>query len=370
MQQQLSSRASGRFRAMAGAGLPFSCSQCGGRERFRTLASLRTHIEYLHHPHPHQHHQHHHTPDPLPLDPGRGVWWQGSSLPSPRSQRSSDGRRSLHRRRRTQSVGVGTQDEEEEEEDDGQEEVDEEEVDAGKTEEGLRHILFLNHLRSPPHPRPPPDLGPDPRQLLDPGPDPDPRPPPEPGSNPGGPGSSVELGGRDGSADYSRFAGLEAAVRGRLAVLLRAADSSMQRRLARVSWELAQTARSCCGAGAAQLASTLARERRRRLNGERVAEAAREALSIQSFLESAVRQETSGRVRVQRFIETLLERIALAERLSAGGQPYSGLHDNRIPSSSSSSASSSSSRPTQGLDQEQEWVWEPRQRCRSLGYEV
>jgi len=30
-------------------------------------------------------------------------------------------------------------------------------------------------------------------------------------------------------------------VRGRLAVLLRAADSSMQRRLARVSWELAQT---------------------------------------------------------------------------------------------------------------------------------
>ncbi|KAG7252150.1 hypothetical protein CRUP_003463 [Coryphaenoides rupestris] len=102
-----------------------------------------------------------------------------------------------------------------------------------------------------------------------------------------------------------------------------------------------------------------------------------EALSIQSFLESAVRQETSGRVRVQRFIETLLERIALAERLvqfyqeeSAGGQPYSGLHDNRIPSSSSSSASSSSSRPTQGLDQEQEWVWEPRQRCRSLGYEA
>jgi len=192
---------------MAGAGLPFSCSQCGGRERFRTLTLLRTHIEYLHHPHPHQHH---HTPDPLPLDPSRGVWWQGCSLPSPRSQRSqrsSDGGRSLNRRRRTQSVGVGTQDEEEEEEeeeDDGQEEVDEEEVDAGKTEEGLRHILFLNHLRSPPHPRPPPDLGPDPRQLLDLGPDPDPRPPPEPGSNPGGPGSSVELGRRDGSAGMLR----------------------------------------------------------------------------------------------------------------------------------------------------------------------
>ncbi|KAG7250286.1 hypothetical protein CRUP_026925 [Coryphaenoides rupestris] len=278
-------------------------------------------------------------PDPLPLDPGRGVWWQGSSLPSPRSQRSSDGRRSLHRRRRTQSVGVGTQDEEEEEEDDGQEEVDEEEVDAGKTEEGLRHILFLNHLRSPPHPRPPPDLGPDPRQLLDPGPDPDPRPPPEPGSNPGGPGSSVELGGRDGSADYSRFAGLEAAVRGRLAVLLRAADSSMQRRLARVSWELAQTdTELLCERAhwqhlarerqeAAERQRSLSRQvdvavmviaaLREQLNASenQLEQREREALSIQSFLESAVRQETSGRVRVQRFIETLLERIALAERL-------------------------------------------------------
>ncbi|KAJ3610121.1 hypothetical protein NHX12_022215 [Muraenolepis orangiensis] len=366
---------------MARGGLPFSCSQCGGRERFGTLALLRTHIQHLHQTRDHHHH-HHHAPDPLPPpDPSRGLWWQGNSLPSPSpgSQRRSDGGRSLHRRRRTQSVGVGTQDEEEEEEEEeegGQVEEDAEEKDAGKKdEEGLSHMLFINHLPSPLPPRPPPDLGPDPG--LD-------------------PGSSLELGGRDGRADYSRFAGLEAAVRGRLAILLRAADSSMQRRLARISWELAQTDTEllCEHAHRQHLARERheAAERQRSLSRQvdvavaviaamreqlnasenQLEQREREALSIQSFLESAVRQETSGRVRVQRFIETLLERIALAERLvqfyqeeSAGGQPYSGFYDNRSPSSSSSS---SSSRPTQ--DQDQEWVWEPRQRCRSLGYEV
>lgn len=41
----------------------------------------------------------------------------------------------------------------------------------------------------------------------------------------------------------------------------------------------------------------------------------REVITIQSFLEAAVRQETCGKVRIQRFIENLLRRIALAERL-------------------------------------------------------
>lgn len=41
----------------------------------------------------------------------------------------------------------------------------------------------------------------------------------------------------------------------------------------------------------------------------------REVITIQKFLEAAVRQETSGKVRIQQFIENLLTRIALAERL-------------------------------------------------------
>lgn len=38
-------------------------------------------------------------------------------------------------------------------------------------------------------------------------------------------------------------------------------------------------------------------------------------ITIQKFLEAAARQETCGKVRIQRFIENLLRRIALAERL-------------------------------------------------------
>ncbi|XP_057705264.1 protein ZNF365 isoform X2 [Corythoichthys intestinalis] len=82
----------------------------------------------------------------------------------------------------------------------------------------------------------------------------------------------------------------------------------------------------------------------------------RQVLTIQKFLEAAVRQETSGKVRIQRFIENLLRRIALAEMLledyqqrqtpsdrdkpqritksrSAGCQLSSGLHGNNAPSS-------------------------------------
>lgn len=41
----------------------------------------------------------------------------------------------------------------------------------------------------------------------------------------------------------------------------------------------------------------------------------REVITIQKFLEAAARQETNGKVRIQCFIENLLRRIALAERL-------------------------------------------------------
>ena len=202
MQQKLSSRPSGSLRTGARAGLPFSCSQCGGRERFGTLASLRTHIKYLH------------VPDRLLPDPSKGPWGPGSSLPGPGGPKRSDAGWGLHRRRRTQSMGGK----------DEQEEEDEGEADAVKKEEGLSQILFLNHLPSPAPPRPPPDMGPDrdPRPPPDMGPDRDPRPPPDLGPDrdprplqdlgpdreqrpprnlgpePGEPGWSVERGGRDG----------------------------------------------------------------------------------------------------------------------------------------------------------------------------
>ncbi|KAM4730073.1 protein ZNF365 isoform 3-T3 [Anableps anableps] len=363
MQQKLCSRGSGSFLLerngqacgaltdpVTSCDLPFRCPRCGEQERFRSLASLRAHLEYRHS---------YRSPDvvsgdfsitgkhPDPLT--AAIPWQDTSLPTRRGQHGaarpphvrslSDSRDSgyLHSyssvRRRTQSVGVGTQAEEEEgadDEDTGEEEEEEEEEDGEE-------------------------------------------------------------------AAQSSYSGLEtaaasAAVRRRLAGILRAADSTMQRRLAKVSTELARTDTEllCERAHSQHLAQerqeVADRERslsrqvdvavmviaalREQLNASEseLERREREVLTIQKFLEAAARQETSGKVRIQRFIENLLGRIALAERLveyyqvngspaqcdhykqqqqtadgrhritksrSAGGQLFSsGLHDNRTQSSS------------------------------------
>ncbi|KAM4607936.1 protein ZNF365 [Polymixia lowei] len=422
MQQKLCSRGSGPFLLerngqACGAGaesssgssdLPFRCPRCGEQERFRSLASLRAHLEYRHS---------YHTPDLVTgsfsitgkhPDSTTAIPWHDMSLPTRRGQQSagralhirslSDSRDSsyLHsyssERRRTQSVGVGTQaeeDEEDEEEEEEEEETEDEEEgdevqeveegDAGRSEEDMK--LFskksdhghhhINHLHSP--------FPPLARLGLPPDPDPDPGPSPE-------------------AMEHSLYAGLEtaaatAAVHRRLASILRAADSTMQRRLARVSTELAQTDTEllCERAHSQHLAQerqeVAERERslsrqvdvavmviatlREQLNASEneLERREREVITIQKFLEAAARQETCGKVRIQRFIENLLRRIALAERLveyyqgnnspprcshykqhqqqtdngphritksrSAGGQlSSSGLHDNRTHSSS------------------------------------
>uniref|UniRef100_A0A1A8D6G8 Zinc finger protein 365 n=1 Tax=Nothobranchius kadleci TaxID=1051664 RepID=A0A1A8D6G8_NOTKA len=212
----------------------------------------------------------------------------------------------------------------------------------------------------------------------------------------------------------SSFSGVEtaaasAAVRRRLARILRAADSTMQRRLAQLSTELARTdTELLCERAHSQ---HLAQERQEVADRERslsrqvdvavmviaalkeqlnaseneLERREREVLTIQMFLEAAARQETSGKVRIQRFIENLLGRIALAEKLveyyqvnssqprcnhykqsdngphritksrSAGGQLFpSGLYDNRAQSSSHFGPSFSKA----GLDRE----WERRER--------
>ncbi|XP_075935100.1 protein ZNF365 [Anarhichas minor] len=416
MQQKLCSRGSGSFllernvqpcgSTATSCDLPFRCPRCGEQERFRSLASLRAHLEYRHS---------YHSPDvtaggfsitgKLPDPLTAAIPWHDMSLPTRRGQQSawrpphvrslSDSRDSGYPRsyssvrRRTQSVGVGTQAEEEEDDDDdddddddeeefGTEDEDEddddesEERDGGRNEEDIKMSLkksdtchhHLNHHRLP-----------------------------FPPSAPHGPPTDLDLD----LVEQNSYSGLEtaaasAAVRRRLARILRAADSTMQRRLAKVSTELALTDTEllCERAHSQHLAQerqeVADRERslsrqvdvavmviaalREQLNASEneLERREREVITIQKFLEAAARQETCGKVRIQRFIENLLRRIALAERLvqyyqvngspqqcshykyqqptdngphritksrSAGGQlSSSGLHDNRSHSSS------------------------------------
>ncbi|KAJ0004809.1 hypothetical protein NQD34_011023 [Periophthalmus magnuspinnatus] len=251
-------------------------------------------------------------------------------------------------RRRTQSVGVGTHADEEEEEDDDEEE------DGGSEEEGAEeedetedrdrhkksaaghHHHHYNHrhfLYPPPSPLGPP---PDPEHDLD-------------------------------LIDQSSYCGVEtaeasAAVRRRLAHFLRAADSSMQRRLAKVSTELAQTDTEllCERAHSQHLAQERREVAQRQRSLSRQVDVAvmviaalreqinasenelerreREVITIQKFLEAAARQETSGKVRIQHFIENLLSRIALAEKLveyyQVNGSPPQYNHYQHQPATS------------------------------------
>ncbi|XP_068424597.1 protein ZNF365 isoform X1 [Clinocottus analis] len=416
MQQKLCSRGSGSFLSernsqpcgtSTSCDLPFRCPRCGEQERFRSLASLRAHLEYRHA---------YLSPDVTPggfsitgklPDPlTAAIPWHDMSLPTRRGQQSawrpphvrslSDSRDSGYphsyrsARRRTQSVGVGTQAEEDEDEEDDDDDDDEEfgsgdeddddddeegaERGGGRNEEEIKMLLkksdtcHHHHLNHHHHPFPPSaPLGPAPRPELD-------------------LDLDLELVEQN-SYSGSETAAASAAVRRRLARILRAADSTMQRRLAKVSTELAQTDTEllCERAHSQHLAQerqeVADRERslsrqvdvavmviaalREQLNASEneLERREREVITIQKFLEAAARQETCGKVRIQRFIENLLRRIALAERLveyyqvngspqqcshykyqqptdngphritksrSAGGQlSSSGLHDNR-----------------------------------------
>ncbi|XP_042082428.1 protein ZNF365-like isoform X2 [Haplochromis burtoni] len=467
MQQKLCSRGSGSFLlerngqacgaivdTVTPCDLPFRCPRCGEQERFHSLASLRAHLEYRHS---------YRSPDmvtegfsitgKLPDPLTAAIPWHDMSLPTRRGQQStgrpphvrslSDSRDSgyLHSygsaRRRTQSVGVGTQAEEEEDEeidvgteDEDVEEDEEDEDDEGEERSGSRneedlktsskksdhHHINHHHILFPP-------LGPPPDPDLD---------------------LDLDL------TEHNSYSGLEtaaasAAVRQRLASILRAADSTMQRRLARVSTELAHTDTEllCERAHSQHLAQerqevadkerSLSRQvdvavmviaaLREQLNASEneLERREREVLTIQKFLEAAVRQETCGKVRIQHFIENLLRRIALAERLveyyqvngsppqcnhykhqqktdngphritksrSAGGQlSSSGLADSRTQSSSQFGGRPPFSKPGGDRDREREHrerlaqssrlfcrpehrddIWN-HQRRRSTGYE-
>lgn len=208
MQQKLCSRGSGSFLlerngqacgaivdTVTPCDLPFRCPRCGEQERFHSLASLRAHLEYRHS---------YRSPDmvtegfsitgKLPDPLTAAIPWHDMSLPTRRGQQStgrpphvrslSDSRDSgyLHSygsaRRRTQSVGVGTQAEEDEEidvgtEDEDVEEDEEDEDDEGEERSGSRneedlktsskksdhHHINHHHILFPPlGPPPDPDL--------------------------------------------------------------------------------------------------------------------------------------------------------------------------------------------------------------------
>ncbi|KAI4788807.1 hypothetical protein KUCAC02_035620 [Chaenocephalus aceratus] len=359
MQQKLCSRGSGSFLSerngqacgASPSSLPFRCPRCGEQERFRSLASLRAHLEYRHS---------YCSPDvtsggfsitgKLPDPLTASIPWHDMSLPTRRGQQRPPAC-SLPQRQQRQRVPPLLR------------LCEEENPKRGDTcPHRLNHQLF----------HPPAPLAPPPYPNLD---------------------LDLEL------VDQNQYSGLQtaaasAAVRRRLASLLRAADSTMQRRLAKVSTELAQTDTQllCERAHSQHLAQerqeVADRERslsrqvdvavmviaalREQLNASEneLERQEREVITIQKFLEAAARQETCGKVRIQHFIENLLRRIALAERLveyyqenspqqcshykyqqpsehtphritksrSAGGQlSSSGLHEHRTHSHSSSS---------------------------------
>ncbi|KAF7645541.1 hypothetical protein LDENG_00202630 [Lucifuga dentata] len=402
MQQKFSSRGSGSFlleasvqvcgavtTSLTSCDLPFRCPRCGDQEHFHSLASLREHLEYRHS---------YRSPDvitgsfsitgKLPDPASAAIPWHDSSLPTHRRQQSagrpphvrslSDSRDSSYlqsyssARRRTQSVGAGTEADKQEEGGGSEEEEEEEEEGGGERDGGAnKEDIQLFTKKS------------DPSHHHIPFPPPAPRGPPSDQD----PGASLDFIGQN------PFSGLEtaaasAAVQRRLASILRVADSSMQRRLARVSTELAQTDTEllCERAHTQHLAKERQEvaERQRSLSQQvdvavmviatlreqlsasenELERREREVITIQKFLDAAARQETCGKVRIQRFIENLLRRISLAERLvefyqvngsaprcrhaqqqhgdggphrvsksrSAGGQLCSGLHDNRTHS--------------------------------------
>uniref|UniRef100_A0A8C1AFU4 Zinc finger protein 365 n=1 Tax=Cyprinus carpio carpio TaxID=630221 RepID=A0A8C1AFU4_CYPCA len=130
-----------------------------------------------------------------------------------------------------------------------------------------------------------------------------------------------------------------ASVEKRLEGMMRTANSSMERRLLRLSSELAQTdtAILCERAHSHHLAQekqeVLERERalsrqvdaavmviatlRQQLSisEHELERREQEVLTIQKFLEAAAQHEMCGKARLRRFIESLLRRISLAERL-------------------------------------------------------
>ncbi|MFT7807270.1 protein ZNF365 [Arapaima gigas] len=155
------------------------------------------------------------------------------------------------------------------------------------------------------------------------------------------------------SLRLTRFDPIEACARPGLEQALRVVDSTMARRLQRLSTDLAQVDMELLHAHARF--EHLTREKRQVWERERalcrqvetaVMEISRlreqltlseqelekkqlEMVSIHNFLEAAAQHEMCGKARLQRFIENILQRIALAERLLEYYQSIANLRNCR-----------------------------------------
>ncbi|XP_035610388.1 protein ZNF365-like [Oncorhynchus keta] len=278
--------------ASADPQLPFRCPRCGEHKRFRSLASLRAHLEYSH--------SYYHTMHEL-------------SLPTRRVH--SHPERALHRRslsdtrevticiERCRMPHVGTQ---------AAEEIKTENEEEEEEEEASKDGLKI-HMSSPGT---------------------DHIPSPFPFDEPPDPGSKLEVVFPERNVCTE-----EMSLRRRLAKVLRVVDSTMQRRLHRVTTELAKTDTEllCECALSQHLAQGRQEVQEKERALSRQADVAvmviatlkeqlkeseyelerqeQEVITIQNFLKAATQHEICGKVRIQCFIENLLKRIALAERL-------------------------------------------------------
>ncbi|KAM9466701.1 protein ZNF365 [Clarias gariepinus] len=271
MQQKLCTRNTTLFvenGQACGAGTPspppFRCPRCGEHERFHSLAALRAHLDY------------NHTYDPR----------QNLSLPASRGYMHSDGKRTTAEALTSKVAG---------------------------TDPGLHQFPFSSDPIS--H-----------DQTAD--------PCPEQSASPEKSAARGEL-----SIGTKLLSAPVPSMGQRLEGMLRTASSSMNRRLLRLSSELAHTdtALLCERAHSHHLAQerqeVLEREQAlsRQVNAAVMVIATlrqqlsvsehelerreQEVLAIQKFLEAAAQHEMCGKVRLRRFIEGLLRRIALAERL-------------------------------------------------------
>ncbi|XP_062864122.1 protein ZNF365 [Trichomycterus rosablanca] len=241
--------------------LPFRCPRCGEHERFHSLAALRAHLEFGH------------TYQPR----------HNLSLPASKGYSSSHNKRATPETKTKKDAGTDTN----------------------------------SHDFS---------FSPDAPQNAD--------TCPEPLVSPGKCVAGVEV-----PTGTELLSAPLPSVGQRLEGMMRMASSSMERRLLRLSSELAQTdtALICERAHSHHLAQerqeVLEREQAlsRQVNAAVMVIATlrqqlslsehelerreQEVIAIQKFLEAAAQHEICGKVRLRRFIEGLLRRIALAERL-------------------------------------------------------
>ncbi|XP_066523021.1 protein ZNF365 isoform X2 [Hoplias malabaricus] len=257
--------------AQAPSHLPFRCPRCGEHERFHSLAALRAHLEYRHTYNTHPRHD--------------------LSLPNSRSRPyhdyTDDRERSSANPQMTKDAGTDTHSLEKEE-----------------------NTVPFNSQHPPPKQCP---EGPQSREKC-------------------------RAGGETPTGSELLSAPV-ASVGQRLEGMMRTANSSLERRLLRLSSELAQTdtALICERAHSHHLAQerqeVLERERalsrqvdtavmviatlkqQLTMSEHELERRKQEVITVQKFLEAAAQHEICGKVRLRRFIESLLRRIALAERL-------------------------------------------------------